>query len=98
MLAFLALKAKTEGVFQRQPEAPQGREIGLFDAKPRVVGVGGAASGALWRSTRLRYSSMRSPFAAAAWRGWAVRRQNSFSDSARVKDSRTHGVLPGLCR
>ena len=54
MLAFLALEAQAEGLFERLPKAGQGREIGLFDAQARVVGVGGEDAGHVLRSGQRR--------------------------------------------
>ena len=54
MLAFLALEAQAEGVFEGLPQAGQGREIGLFDAQARVVGVGGENAGHVLRSGQRR--------------------------------------------
>ena len=54
MLAFLALEMQAEGIFQRLPKAGQGREIGLLDAKARVMGVGGENAGHVLRSGQRR--------------------------------------------
>ena len=69
MLAFLALETQAEGIFKRLTKAGKGRELGLFYAKSRVVGVGGEKAGHVLRRGQrrimeqhtLRYSSIRSP-------------------------------------
>ena len=54
MLAFLALELQAEGVFEGLAQGCQSREIDLFDAKPRVVGVRGENAGHVLRSGQRR--------------------------------------------
>ena len=54
MLALLALELQAEGVFERLPQAGQGRQFGLLDAEPCVAGVGGENPGHVLRGGQRR--------------------------------------------